>query len=967
MMIKRTVVWFVVFCVVVVGGMSAGVQVGGGEQKGKELLKKGDIEINIGEFENALLLLSHALELLNNKSDIVSCKMKLGLIYWNIGKLQKSVEFYNEAYSDAKNLKLKEKYEECLIALEINRLYRKGKALYKQRSFINASKCFEEAIKSAEIIGSEAYILKCKRLLSVVYYEISDFENFFLLNQEALKLAQNLKHKKEIGDALNHLGLYYSMRCNYSHALVNYLEALKIFRDLKYDESISACLNNLATIHKYLGSLQKALEYQTDALKIDRKLGNKVYISMDLNNLGEIYRKKAMVEGDKTILYKSLMNFIDCLNIVQEIGENNTEIQVMNNIGNVYIYLKKYHKALLYLLMGLNKVNKHKNKESECMLLTNIGIVYSKLNRNFESEECFLKAIKIGERIRANHILWETYFELGQNFERMKEYFQAASYYEKAIDVIDHIRDHILLDVNKAGFSERKLKVYERLIKVYYYFYLRNSEKEYVKKIYSVIERAKTRTLIEVLRESRINISDMFDMNFKYQEIILSQKIALCLQQLINNEIPEFKRKMIEIELFELENEYRDLISKIKIFYPEVVNLISPGLSDIENIQNQLLDDETAIIEYFLGEKQSYLVVILNSKYEVFELPPKIKIQNSIRAYLRALETPSRKNFRGILASMRIYRELFAHIDGFMPETINRLVIVPDGILHYLPFEALVIPSSFKSNNRNYLITKYSISYSPSVSSLLLISKQKNKNHFEKEILMIGNPDYQTKSILSKDQKRVKGTSLKNIYKLQGYDLKPLPFSAREVKVISSYFQKENKKILINNQANESNVKNELLKEYRIIHFACHALLDEIIPYQSALVLSQNKDGEEDGLLHVGEISTLRVRAELIVLSACQTGKGKIATGEGVLGLPRIFFYIGAKSIISTLWKIQDKPTVMFMGYFYYYLSKGVSLAQALRLAKLDMIKSKFSHPFYWAGFVISGKCDYPLLSLASN
>jgi CHAT domain-containing protein len=178
---------------------------------------------------------------------------------------------------------------------------------------------------------------------------------------------------------------------------------------------------------------------------------------------------------------------------------------------------------------------------------------------------------------------------------------------------------------------------------------------------------------------------------------------------------------------------------------------------------------------------------------------------------------------------------------------------------------------------------------------------------------------------------------------------------------ISRYFSKSKKDIYLGEQAKEEVLKRSSLKDYQIIHFACHGFLDEKFPFRSALVLSLYGDKEEDGFLQVREIYNLRLNAELVVLSACQTGKGSLEKGEGILGLPRIFFYAGAKSVLSTLWKINDKSTSLFMDYFYSFLAEGNELNQALRLAKMKMLNSKFSHPFYWAGFILSGNFNSKL------
>jgi CHAT domain-containing protein len=198
---------------------------------------------------------------------------------------------------------------------------------------------------------------------------------------------------------------------------------------------------------------------------------------------------------------------------------------------------------------------------------------------------------------------------------------------------------------------------------------------------------------------------------------------------------------------------------------------------------------------------------------------------------------------------------------------------------------------------------------------------------------------------------------MRELYLDQGFDFSPLPHSEEEVLGISSYFPRESRDVYLKDNAKEEVFKRISLKDYRIVHFACHGFLSEEYPFRSALVLSLDEDPAEDGFVQVRELYNIRLRADLVVLSACQTGRGRMERGEGLLGLPRIFFYTGAKSVISTLWRINDESTAVFMNWFYRYLSEGKDKAQALRLAKLRMLDSRYGHPFYWASFILNG--DY--------
>jgi CHAT domain-containing protein len=197
---------------------------------------------------------------------------------------------------------------------------------------------------------------------------------------------------------------------------------------------------------------------------------------------------------------------------------------------------------------------------------------------------------------------------------------------------------------------------------------------------------------------------------------------------------------------------------------------------------------------------------------------------------------------------------------------------------------------------------------------------------------------------------------LLDLYEKSGFSFSPIPYSAKEVKEISKYFQPDKKDVYLKSEANEQTLKGLNLNSYRIVHFACHAFSDESYPLRSTLVFSLDGSGEEDGFFQVLEMYKLRLNADLTVLSACQTGKGKNIQNEGVLGLPRVFFYMGSRSVISTLWSIDDRATSQFMGYFYEYYGKGTGKAQALQAAKQRMMRTKYSHPFYWGAFILTGE-----------
>jgi CHAT domain-containing protein len=881
-------------------------------------------------------------------------------LYWNIGKLEDSLINYKQAQYLAERYNFEKMQNKCQNAIKIYNLYKEGKGFRETNEYHKSIESFEKAIFLSRELNSKEHEVKCLRQLSITYEDSNNLKEFFYLNQVALKIAQRLNHKKEKGRCLINIGNFCKKVANYSEALNYYDQALNITRNLENKQDESICLNNIGLIYQELGDYDRALEYLKNALKIDQFLNDEINISMDLNNMGTIFRARGIIFRCQEDLYKSLFYFNKCLefsissmsikkrfNIFKKI-----EVQALNNIGTVLIDLKNLNEAQKYLLSGYKKALEIKNIEVIGMSLVNLGIAYLYQGNINESIKSFQNAVKLAKKSRDLQILWEAYFGLGQCYERRSIFDQSVKCYKNAIEVIDMIRSQILLDSFKAGFTRDKLKVYEFLINILFKLKTENPTIGIEKEIFHITQKAKARAFLENLARSKVDVSKRLNLKLRKKENEISKRISLIKEQLSNSDLFEYKRKELLIKLQREEDKFMSLVSEENLEIPELSNTVSP--CRVEQIQ-QLLNKNTALIEYFLGENQTIMFLITKTEFFVFPLPSRNVIENSIKAFLKMISSPPKVEFNGILAAKRIYNELIFPAERKIANVISNLIIIPDGILYYLPFETLI-----KSINGNiieecYLINDYSISYAPSSSILLFLSKIHNEQSSPKGLLAFGNPFHSFNAPIKQKKQNINIKVLKEVYLNTDFAFSSLPYSGREIMKISRYFSREKRDVFINEDAKEEVIKEISLIDYRIIHFACHALLNEKFPFRSGLILSFDEDSKEDGFLQVREIYSLKLNTDLVVLSACQTGKGKLEIGEGILGFPRTFFYAGAKSVLFSLWKINDKSTALFMNYFYYYLSQESEKAQALRLAKLKMLESKFCHPFYWAAFVLNG------------
>lgn len=917
--------------------------------------KEGEQYIIEGQFDKALESFETSLnyaKITGNEKGEVDCYQSIGLTFWNLGLLEKSEEFYTKAHLFAKKYGLTAKQTEYESLNEIFRLYSEGKASRISNEHQKSIYFFQQALDLARTHNNKHHELKCLRQMSLTYWDLNDLQNFYELNKEGLKMARHLNHRGEIGRALNNIGLYFWKTNEYSKALSYYQEALTIARELNDKVEMSACYNNIGLVYRALGVYLKAQDYLEKTILIERESSNNLYLPMVLNNLGVLFRRKASYSMERGDYLKALRYFEDCLELTLKAKSIRTEIKALNNIGNIYLDLNKYRNALMYFQEGLQKSDKINDMEAVCTIFNNIGNVKLLLGEIDEAKESFTRAFDIGRTLNSRETLWEAYFGLGRCYEQRDEYADAVNYYKMSINVIDRIRSQITVDTYKSSFARNKQKVYESLIRLLYRLQKNEGSKDF-REIFHVVEGAKARAFLETLGESKVDIKERLTPHLKEQEKKISTQISLVIRHLTSGELSEKHRLRLSQELEGLEDDYSLLLQKIRIEVPEVANMVAPSPCDLDQVQDHLLDSKTALIEYYVGEKESYVFFITKENIRLHLLPSRDEIWRSLKAYLKVLSDHPETRFHGERASKRLAEELLFFRQWCLPDSIENLIIIPDGALYYLPFETLFFDTHGLKPSENFLISKFKISYAPSSSALLFLFKKRKRDH-PSDLLALGNPAY-TWNGKNFRKNMFPSEILKEVYQNEGFDLTPLPYSEREVKGISKYFHKTRCDIYLNHEASEKIIKNLTLDNYQVLHFACHAILDERFPFRSALVLSKENSLEEDGFLQVSEIYNLRLASDLVILSACQTGRGRLEKGEGVLGLPRIFFYSGARSVISTLWKIDDKSTAIFMNHFYKFLSQNMDKAQALRLAKLNMIESKYSHPFYWAAFVLNG------------
>jgi CHAT domain-containing protein len=503
----------------------------------------------------------------------------------------------------------------------------------------------------------------------------------------------------------------------------------------------------------------------------------------------------------------------------------------------------------------------------------------------------------------------------------------------------------------KALFMKDKFRLYERMIQLLYKMQRSPEALHY-------LERAKARAMLDMLAEKTFSSRNKEENELLNQERILrkrieetstgQEKISFERPQEAEEGIPEVQESEKPIsELDHLQSQHRAILERIEKINPELASLVSINPLKANEIQ-MLLDGETALIEYFIGMESRFIFLI--TKEKIMAMPLEIdskKLFQKVREFrVRAVEGITLDRLLSKIYErplLELYEILIQPIEKEIFGKRN-LIIVPHGMLHYLPFQALL------SRDRKYLIESFSISYLPS-ATVLKYARAKNKgNHVD--LFAAGNPNT---------------------------GLTPLPAAELEVKEVSAIFEK--KLVLTGQQATKTSVKSQGPR-YDLMLLSTHGEMIESNPLKSNLRFTPSE--RNDGRLTVSEIFDMEIKANLVTLSACETAlvkgeTGDFPQGDDLVGLSRAFIHAGAPSVVASLWKVSDDSTVQLMRNFYHNL-KSMPKAEALRKAQMDLMKStvrftvtragggliqpaqkgseetiECSHPFFWAPFILLG------------
>ncbi len=891
-----------------------------------------------GKYEEALQSYQESLKLYQKEDHF---HVNAAQAYTNSGVLLARKSKYKEAL---------ENYQKALEILKQNygdmypvaaHPYNNQGLVFVQQGFYNkAVTSYEKALKIRMNTLGPNHPEVAATLVNIGLIETfrGEFDRANVYFLKSLDIAIKTEKTNYLPAIYTNIGLVYNNKEMYPNAREYFEKSLEVeLRLYPFDDpEIATSLFNIAVTYKDQKKSEKALEYYFKSLEIAKN--DHPHIGMMYNGVGLVYHQQKKFNEAKEYFNKALEQQSNLFN------ENHP------TVANIYYNLAKLEKEV-----GSMKEALYLNEQAR----NSLGYIYGKELRSVISPFDLLKVL--------HQEVYFNWFVANQEGDEQKMVLAGESC-QRAIKVIGFLRNSYKGKTDKQALIAFGYDVFETAVNVSLSLYKSTNKAIYAADAFTFVESSKSILLHEAFQEASarrmVNIPESLlqrehdfrvDIAFnekKYQEQILQSE---------SNTTPEMLS--ISSKLFDLDQEYSALKRKIKTEYPEYykakydLSAISLG-----EVQNELLQADQSLLEYMVGDSSIFLFLVQKDTFEVHEIkhdfPLKDLVQemtkDGIYGYYtastsertRKLEEETIVNYTN--AAQQLYEKLIAPVAEKLTEN---LIIIPDGVLGYVPFEALLTEApprmgAFKAYP--FLLNKHQISYCYSATLLREMQQKQHRQDPSEQLLAMAPffqgdvrefvPDFDTTDLVA--------ISLRD-------SLGALPASGEEVAAINDLW---NGTSIFGSEASLAEFQQKA-SDYRVLHLSTHGKADDRVGDYAYLAFGvPDKKGTFDKLF-ARDLYNYSLNADMVVLSACETGIGKLQKGEGIISLSRAFAYAGAKSIFTTLWQVSDEKTKDIFISFYNYLKKGKSKDEALRLAKLDYLKANAgkgqgTHPFFWAGLI---------------
>ncbi len=920
-------------------------------QQTKEALNKA-----VEKFQQALSLWRAA----NDKGGEADTYARLGSIYTNLGETKKGLEY-------------------SLAALPLRR--------------------------TLGIPNQEAIALND---IGVRYYALGDYQRAGEYFAQALALYRKAGNGRGEATSLSNLGAVDSNLGERQRAIDRLQQALSLRRNLKDRAGEASTLALIADLYDMLGNYQNALDHQNQALLIHKEMGNRRQEAIAMASLATHYARLGESQIALDLWQKSLP-------LMKAVGNRSGESSILLSMGGLYNKLKEHHKALDSSEKALKLSREVNDRRNEADALESLGGAYKNMGEFEKARSHMEQALALHRASGASDeeaSALRGIAELERDRDRLEE---SRARIEAAIKIVESLRSNVAIQSLRASYLGSKHQYYRLYIDVLMRLDQKHPMAGNDAAALQVNERARARSLLELLGEAFADLRASVNQELLMRDRELQQQLTVKTNQrlrLLNGPHTQEQVEAINKEIEELRGEVQQVEARIRSTHPAYAALTPPpSLSSVE-IQQQVLDADSLLLEYSLGDQRSFLWAVTPTTLKHYELPRRAEVETAAKrvyelltARSQSVEGESFKQRQARIAqadsqygaaAAALSRMLLGPVAAELKT--KRLVIVSDGALHYVPFAALPEPviggrwsvvgkkqNQPPATNHQPLIVKHEIVHLPSASTLAVLRRELAGRKLAPKIAAVladpvfeagdlrvlrneaagrkegeeKNPaDYGANFASSRTTRALTETGITKA----GQPIPRLPWSQQEAAVIKALVPDSQRRLMLGFAANYKAATDPELGNYRIVHFATHGLLNSKQPELSGVLLSlvdEQGRPQANGILRLGEIYNLRLPAELVVLSACQTALGQQVSGEGLVGLTRGFMHAGAARVMASLWNVNDKATAELMQRFYTKMLGAQRLppAAALRAAQMELWRNpKTRAPYYWGAFILQGE-----------
>jgi CHAT domain-containing protein len=967
-------------------------------QAAKAWRSAGDVYVILSDYKQALNYYQRALEIsrkANNQVEALEALNGIGYAYIYLGEGQKALRYITKVNKECRQLppSIDNSIKRDLEARTLNNM---GEAYYALGDLKASLKMYTEALELWTATNDRRGLALAHLDLGYSYTDLGDL-------QEATEhYLQSLALWKEIGDhqgealASTALGGIYSFLGDNQQALNSHKEALALFRVIGNRQGAAAAINGVAQAYENLSDYKMALENYQLGLDLYQTINNRDFIALNKYYIGRVYFSMGEREQARSF-------YLQALSLSREVHDRQIEAHVLKGLGIIDSSEGNNAEALKRFLKVLQLYNTIGYLRGKAYTLNSIGHIYYTLGNPARALACFRQALPIISATEDSRGEALTRYNMASVEYVLGNLNEALSQIKESINIIEASRIKVDSKDLRTSYFAQAYKHYELYIDLLMQIYKQQgAESNYATAAFLASERARARSLLDMLTEEKLNLDQSTPGNLLVREQELAQRLNAKTEyrtRLLSSDHAPVEADEVDKEIRTLSREYEVVQSQIREKNPRYAAITQPDQVRIQDIQAELRNDDTLLLEFSLGNERSYLWAVSPTSINAYELPGRAVIESTVNKVYDLL-TARQRLYEGKAPQGREFIES-AELDYLREASAlswtllgpvasqlgsRRLLIVADGPLQYIPFEALPVPnrpadanlqegSQARPPEPRLLIDDHEVVELPSASILVAIRRDIKQSAASKTVAVLADP------VFDKDDPRlhqggkqesdtVQSQKFDDAYlnralrTLNGEDssstVPRLPGSLQEAKAIMATIPLSEGMMAVGFEATRERVMSEDLKHYRIIHLATHGILDNERPEMSGLIFSlvDSNGNSRSGYLRLKDIYGLHMQADLVVLSACRTGLGQNVQGEGLIGLTGAFMYAGSKGVVASLWKVDDEATAELMKNFYASMLKdGLPPASALRAAKQAMrAKNQWHSPYFWAAFVLHGE-----------